>query len=499
MATTSVPELVSVNPSTLEPVGAVRRTAPEDVSRAVAAARAAQERWRAAGMAARVDALRAVARGVREHADEIADSIVAETAKPRTEAIANELYTAVDHALWLARCAPRVLGDERVRFNQLHLKTKRAWLVYEPLGAVAAITPWNIPFGIPFAIVANAVAAGNGVVLKPSELTPLTAEWVPRLFEEAGAPSGLVQVVQGEAPVGEALVGDPGIAKVFFTGSVPVGRRVAAAAGARGCPVVLELGGKDPMVVFADADLERALAGALFASFLNAGQACVSAERIYVERPVHDEFVRRLEESARALELGGEVGPLISERQREAVERLTPARRPERGGWFLEPTVVRGPLPDREIFGPVVSVEPFDGEDGAVQRANDSEFGLAASVWSRDLAKADRVARRIEAGMVWVNDFGYSFSTGQAAWGGVKSSGFGRSSSKHGLYECTQVKYLDSDRGRLRPAWWFPYDDETERALRATLDVLYGEGLERWRAAWRHRGALRHLLRRSRP
>jgi len=499
MATTAAPELVSVNPATLEPVGAVRRTDPGTLPQVVAAARAAQEQWRAAGSTARAAVLRAAARGVRSHADEIADSIVAETAKPRTEAIAGELYTAVDHALWLAKHAPRVLADERVRFNQLHLKTKKAWLVYEPLGVVAAITPWNIPFGIPFSVVANAVAAGNAVVLKPSELTPLTAEWVPRLFEEAGAPQGLVQLVQGEAPVGEALVAEPGIAKVFFTGSVAVGRRVAAAAGARGCPVVLELGGKDPLVVFADADLDRAVAGALFASFLNAGQACVSTERIYVERPAYDEFAQRLEEAARALKLGTEVGPLISERQRDTVERLSPVQRPARDGWFLEPTVVRGALPDEEIFGPVVTVEPFDGEDGAVQRANDSEFGLAASVWSRDLAKADRVARRIEAGMVWVNDFGYSFATGQASWGGVKSSGLGRTSSKHGLYECVQVKYLDSERGRLRPAWWFPYDEETERALRAALDVLYGEGLERWRAAWRNRGALRHIVKRSRP
>jgi acyl-CoA reductase-like NAD-dependent aldehyde dehydrogenase len=498
MATTDVSELVSVNPATLEAVGSVHRTDPAELPRLVAAARAAQEQWAAAGADERARVLRGAARVVRAHADEIADSIVAETAKPRTEAIANELYTAVDHAQWLAREAPRVLADEPVRFTQLHLRLKRAWLLYEPLGVVAAITPWNIPFGIPFSVVATAAAAGNGVVLKPSELTPLTAEWIPRVLEEAGAPAGLVQVVHGEASVGEALVGEPSIRKVFFTGSVGVGRKVAAAAGARGCPVVLELGGKDPMVVFADADLGRAVDGALFASFINAGQACVSAERIYVERPVYEEFARRLEERARGLAVGDEVGPLISERQRDTVERLTPARRPARDGWFLEPTVVRGALPDEEIFGPVVSVEAFDGEDDAVGRANASEFGLAASVWSRDLAKADRVARRIEAGMVWVNDFGYSFATGQASWGGVKSSGFGRTSSKHGLYECVQVKYLDSDRGLLKPAWWFPYDRATERALRAGLDVLYGEGFERLRAAWTHRRDLLQLARRSR-
>jgi succinate-semialdehyde dehydrogenase/glutarate-semialdehyde dehydrogenase len=497
MATTVSPELVSVNPATLEAVGSVRRTELAEVAAAVGAARSGHEHWRTLPLRERASVLRAVARVVRTHADAIADTIVSETAKPRTEAIANELYTAVDHALWLAHAAPKVLADERVAFTQLHLKTKKAWLVHEPLGVVAAITPWNIPFAIPFTIVATAVAAGNGVVLKPSELTPLTAAWIPRVLEEAGVPAGLVQVVQGEAAVGEALVAEPGIAKVFFTGSVTAGRRVAAAAGARGCPVVLELGGKDPMIVFADADLERAVDGAVFASFINAGQACVSTERIYVERPVHDEFARRLEERARSLVLGAEVGPLISERQRQNVERLTPARRPDREGWFLEPTVVRGALPDEEIFGPVVTVQPFDSEDEAVSRANASEFGLAASVWSRDLRKADRVARRVDAGMVWVNDFGYSFTTGQAAWGGVKGSGFGRTSSKYGLYECVQIKYLDSDRGRIKPAWWFPYDAETESALRGLLDVLYGEGIERWRAAWRNRRGLLHIARRS--
>src|SRR4051794_14755922 len=185
MATIAGPELVSVNPATHEPVGWVVRTHPAELAPLVAAARAAQEQWSRRTPGERASVLRETARVIRRHADAIADSVVAETAKPRTEAIASELYAAVDRAQWLGRHGAKVLCDERIRFSQLHLKTKRAWLLYEPLGVVAAITPWNIPFAIPFGVVATAVAAGNGVVLKPSELTPLTAEWIPRVLEEA--------------------------------------------------------------------------------------------------------------------------------------------------------------------------------------------------------------------------------------------------------------------------------------------------------------------------
>ena len=441
----------------------------------VAAARAAQEQWSRRSLAERAAVLREAVRIVRLHADGIVETVTAETGKPRTEAIANELYAAADHARWLSRNLERVLQDERLPISQLHLRTKRAWLVHEPLGVVAAITPWNVPFAIPFGVVATAVAAGNGVVLKPSEHAPQSAEWVSRVLEEAGMPRGLVQPAPSEREAGEAVVAEPGIAKVFFTGSVAVGRRVAAAAGARGCPVVLELGGRDALVVFADADVDRAVEGAAFASFVNAGQACVSAERIYVERPLYDEFRQKLEAYARTIDLA----PLVLTREHRA------------------PQVVDGPLPDDELFAPVVAIEPFDGEDDAVRKANDTRFGLGASVWTRDLHRAERVGRRLQAGMVWVNDFGYSFGAGQAPWGGTKGSGFGRTSGRHGLLECVQVKYLDRDRGRVTPGWWFPYDDRTATALRNALDVLYGEGIERARAAWRCRRDLVHLAKRS--
>lgn len=478
-----------------------------DVARAVDEASHAAAEWRTASLEHRARVLREAVRVVLRRTDEIAATVSAETGKPRTEALSHDLFPALDHAAWLARNIGKALRARRIRYSQPHLLQKKAWETYEPYGLVAVISPWNVPFAIPFTSVATAIAAGNAVVLKPSELTPASAEWVRRVLEEAGAPRGLVSIAHGEAAVGEELVAQPEVAKVFFTGSVAVGRRVAAAAGARGCPVVLELGGKDAFLVFADADLDRAVDGALFAAFTGAGQVCVSAERIYVEQPIHDEFVRRLVAGAEALRPHEDVSPLITQSQHAKVEALigdsggeilAGGRAGE--GTFFEPTVILRPdegaaIRRDEIFGPAVTVHSFETEDEAVALANESEFALGASVWTRDMRRARRVSRGVEAGMVWVNDFGYSYGAGQASWGGAKSSGFGRSLSTHGLMECVRVKLVDEDRGRLRPAWWFPYDDRTATALRNGLDVLYGD--RRVGAAWRHRRDLLHLAKRA--
>jgi len=483
------------------------RERTDELQRALVAAERAADAWGATSLDTRARVLREAVQVVLDRADDIAATVSAETGKPLTEAISHDLFPALDHCAWLARNARKVLRPRRIRYSQPHLLLKRAWEIHEPYGVVAVVSPWNVPFAIPFTSVITALAAGNAVVLKPSELTPASGEWARRVLEEAGAPAGLVSVVHGEGGVGEALVGDARVAKVFFTGSVGVGRRVAAAAGARGCPVVLELGGKDAFVVFADADLERAVDGALFAAFTGAGQVCVSAERIYVERALHDEFVRRLVEEARGLRPLADVAPLVTEGQRARLEALVDGAGGEiasggRGGdgTFYEPTVILRPASDaeiqqKEIFGPAVTVHPFDTEDEAVALANESEFALGASVWTRDLRRARRVARRIHGGMVWVNDFGYSYAAGQATWGGAKGSGFGRSLSTHGLRECTQVKLVDEDRGRLRPAWWFPYDDRTATALRNGLHVLYGR--RRVRSVWRYRSDVVHLAKRA--
>jgi acyl-CoA reductase-like NAD-dependent aldehyde dehydrogenase len=514
MAVVDRDELRVVNPATLEVVGSVRATEPAALQGAVDAARLAQARFAGATLGERRELLVRVAELVLERADEIADVIVSETAKPRVEAFTTELFPALDALVWLAKWTPKLLAPERLRYPQLHLLHKRAQLHHEPLGVVGVIAPWNFPFAIPFTQTAYAVAAGNAVVLKPSELTPLSGALVEQLFAAAGAPAGLVRAAQGDGTVGDALVHADGLDKVLFTGSAEVGRLVAAAAGARLVPVTLELGGKDPMLVLDDADLHRAVEGALWASFLNCGQVCSGVERIYVQGALYEPFVEELTRRARELRLGEDLGPLISEEQRDRVGALvddalacgarvlTGGAAPDRPGWFYAPTVLsdvpaEARIEHEETFGPVVTVARVQGDDDAVSAANGGAYGLGASVWTRDADRAQRIARRLRAGSVWHNDHAYSYASSQASWGGRGDSGFGRTHSKHGLYELTAVKFSDRDAGRVPVPWWFPYDERTTDAFRGVLGALYADGLPaRARAAWRERRALVALARR---
>jgi succinate-semialdehyde dehydrogenase/glutarate-semialdehyde dehydrogenase len=514
--------LTPINPATLEPVGAVAVTSPEALSEVVSEARAAQTRWGRTDAEERARVLRAARAVLLECTDEIAATIVAETGKPLVEAFTSELFVSLDHASWLARNAGRTLREERLRLWQPYVVQKRAMLHYDPIGVVGIVAPWNFPLGVPFTQVASAVAAGNAAVVKPSELSPLTGAWLEEIFRRAGAPSGLVRVVQGGGAVGAALVRHHGIDGIVFTGSTETGRDVAAAAGERLVPVVLELGGKDPMLVLDDADVDRAVDGALWGSFTNCGQVCSGIERVYVAAPLYQEFVAALAARAASLRIGAgdapdtDLGPLVTEAQRARVEALiadacahgarvvTGGNRPQVGlpGWFLEPTVLEGePEASRvrtdEIFGPVVTVVRFDNNDEGIRLANHSRYGLGASVWSRDRARAARVARSLAAGSVWVNDHAYSYGVCQAPWGGRGLSGYGRTHSKHGLYAMCHVKYVDADRGRLTPPWWYPYGRESLDAFRGVFGALYGDRLSaRVRAVGRHRRALAGLARR---
>jgi len=497
-ASTVIAQLESFNPATGERVGAVQITPPDQVQAVVDAAAKVQPFWAQLTLAARGRYLERTAQVLIDESDAIRDLISREQGKPRNEAFAMEILPTIDALTWIARAGRDILADEKIPMSQLFLKTKSSAFTYEPLGVIGIISPWNFPWSIPIGEVAMALMAGNGVVLKPASLTPLIGDRIVRAFERAGVPEGLVRAIHGPG-TGPALV-ESSVSKVFFTGSVEVGRGVGEACARQMKGSVLELGGKDAMIVLPDANIDHAIAGALWAGFANAGQSCSGIERVYVLREVSERFIAGLVAGARGLRVGDpmrwdtEIGPMISHEQFELVSELVddavvsgaavrcggPAEVPElEHGAFYAPTVLTGVTHEmrimrEEIFGPVLPVMVVDSEDEAVALANDSRFGLGASVWTADRPKAERIARELETGMVWINDHMFSHGACQCSWGGVKDSGLGRTHSKFGLYECVNVKLRVWEPSKIRDPWWHPYDETLGKALRQTASVLYG-------------------------
>ena len=498
-AATVTSQLQSFNPATGELLGSVATTAVEDVHSVVAAVAKVQPFWAQLTLPDRARYLERAAQVLIDEAEEIRDLIVREQGKPRNEAFSMELLPTIDALRWIGRAGTEILADEKIPMSQLFLKTKSSAFTYEPLGVIGVISPWNYPWSIPFGEVALALMAGNGVVLKPASLTPLIGERIGRAFARAGVPEGLVRVIHGPG-VGPALVRSD-VAKVFFTGSVQTGRGVGEECARRLKGSVLELGGKDPMIVLPDANLDHAIAGALWGGFANAGQTCSGIERVYVMREVAERFISGVVAGASRLRVGDpmswdtEIGPMVSVEQfslvRELVDDAVAAGAVMRcggpvfdvadglNGAFYAPTVLTDVnhsmrIMREEIFGPVVPIIVVDSEDEAVSLANDSEFGLGASVWTSDRSKGERIARELEAGMVWINDHMFSHGACQCSWGGVKESGLGRTHSKFGLYECVNIKLRVWEPSTVRDPWWHPYDETLGKALRHTATILYG-------------------------
>jgi succinate-semialdehyde dehydrogenase/glutarate-semialdehyde dehydrogenase len=487
----------AVNPSTGEPFAAVSLLDAAQAGQALSAAASAFGSWSALSFADRGRVLlRARARLVDE-AEEIARLVEREQGKPAAEAYLAELFPAAELLKHLAGHAEDLLRDDPVEAQVLLLAHKESRLVYEPLGVVLAITPWNYPFAISLSSVATALVAGNTVVLKPAPATTLVGLRIAELFHASGLPDGVLSVLAVDDAVAALLVRDRRVAKIVFTGSVATGRKVLEAAAAHLTPVVLELGGKDAAVVCRDADLDQAAQGVVWGAFFNAGQTCASVERVYVERPVAEPFLARVLEHTRRLRLGDpaaaevDVGPLTLERQRDTVHEhvadavargarvLTGGGPPPGPGWFYQPTVLTGVdhtmrIMREETFGPVLPVMVVDDLEEAIRLANDSDYGLTASAWTRDPAIAQRLQKELRAGSVTVNDCASSYGEPMAPWGGLGQSGYGRAHGLAGLREMVHVKYVSRDTSRRPLLWWFPYDRELRQLAAAALTALHG-------------------------
>src|ERR687891_873747 len=498
--------LESFNPATGELVGTVDTITPDQVESVVADVAEVQPFWGELSLDDRARYMRQAADALLADLDEIAELLTSEQGKPRVESYTMELLPTIDLLHWCAENGPEILADERIPYPRLFLKSKKSLFSYEPIGVVGVIAPWNYPWSIPFGEVAIALMAGNGVVLKPASLTPLIGERIRQTFEKAGLPEGLVRTVHGGGRIGDALV-KSSAGKIFFTGSVEVGRKVGVECAKRMKGSVLELGGKDPQVVCADANLANAVSGAVWGGFANAGQTCSGIERTYVVREVADRFIQGVVRETERLTVGDpmqwetEVGPMASAEQADLVtelvddaiangaERLTggPREVPGFSGTFIAPTVLTGVthemrIMQEEIFGPVLPIVTVESEEEALKMANDSRFGLGSSIWTKDRAKGERMARRIDSGMVWINDHSYSHGACQCSWGGVKESGLGRSHSKFGFYECVNIKLVAWEPGLTRDFWWQPYDRTLGQAVRASARLVYGRDGNRLRA-----------------
>jgi succinate-semialdehyde dehydrogenase/glutarate-semialdehyde dehydrogenase len=502
-------QLIARNPATGAVLGSVSVTAPESIDEVVGAVAKVQPLWALLRVADRARYMRRMAQAVIDDFDELLDALVREQGRPRGEIAALELLAAIDALIWIADDGGRLLGSRRVGINRSMAIAKRARIAYEPYGVVAVIGAGSAPFAQPLGQIAGALLAGNGVVFKPAGRACLAGERLARVLARAGLPEGLVRVVHGGADVGIALA-QSRVGKVLFTGSPAVGRVVARACVSREKEVTVELGGKDAMLVLADADLRRAVACALWAGCAGAGQARGSIERVYVLREVYERFLAGLVRGASSLAVGDpadprtQVGPLASARRAEHVAALVadavaqgarlhcggPVEPPGcDAGSFYAPAVLTGATHEMRLMrepldGPVLAVMAVGTIDEAIALANDSNYRLGASVWTADRYQGMRIARELQAGMVWLNDHLPGPTVSRGPWGAAGGGGLGRTLGQAGLRACAQEKLITWDPPALRGLWWGPYDQASTGAARAVAKMRSGREADRERA-WR--------------
>ena len=482
------------NPATLEKITELAIASPADVAAAIGRARKAQATWRTKTFVERATLLYRFRDLLIDEQERLADILTSESGKPRSEVYGNELFYLCDVIGFWAANAAKFLKAEKIRPHLFMFKTKKVISEYHPIGVVGIISPWNFPLVLTAGDAIPALMAGNAVVIKPSELTPLTALFAAELAQRAGLPENLLQVVIGAAETGEALIDH--VDMISFTGSVEVGRQVMRRAADRLIPVSLELGGKDPVIVLKDADLERAANACVWGALVNSGQVCTSIERVYVEEPVYQAFVDKVVEKVKVLRQGAsndevDLGSMTSEEQFKKVssqvadavahgaKALTGGgANPKFSGWYYEPTVLvdvnhEMAIATEETFGPVIPIMKVRDVEEAIRLANDSSYGLDACIFTRDKQRALQLAERLHAGSVCINDGLVNYIIPDTPMGGVKDSGFSRRHGPEGIRKYCYQKTLVIDRFGLKSDFpWFPASEKKTMQMRRLISLL---------------------------
>lgn len=490
-----------LNPANLEVVAEVQRFDADAFPDCVKAARIAGKQWAMLSPAARARALLRLRRPLIDASDSLAATISACTGKTRTDALTTEVMPSALAIGYYAKTGKSFMKPKRIHGGSVMFFNKAATLFHEPWGVVGIISPWNYPFSIPFQELLMCLACGNAVILKVATQAQPVGDAITQLVRAAALPENLVQVLHLDGAVAGPLFLSSGVDKLFFTGSVGVGKELMALASKTLTPLSLELGGNDAMIVCADANLRRAAEGAVWAGMSNCGQSCGGVQRIYVHRSVYTAFSSLLKECVSSLRQGPDrafdvdVGSLSSQRQLDTVRAqvvkaleqgalpLLSCAEPEVKGWYYPPTVLENVnhsmrIMKEEVFGPVLLCMPFDTEEEALQLANDSELGLTASVWTRNEKTAERIAAVLQAGAITVNDHLMSHGMAETPWGGYKQSALGRSHGLQGLEEASRTKVVVQDwLGHLdRNIWWYPQNKAMYDALKAALRMFFGPG-----------------------
>ncbi|MGD2295074.1 MAG: aldehyde dehydrogenase family protein [Candidatus Aminicenantes bacterium] len=487
-------KIESLNPATLQPVGEVCLASEKECRQAIQAAEKAFPIWRDVPHREKREIFKKAKEILLLRKSEAAGLVTAEKGTPYPESLSVEIQGALEALNYYARNLKKAFQPKKMKHQVILFSHKKSHFRFQPLGVTLIISPWNFPFLIPFCDILSAIASGNTVVFRPSTSTPLTGLLIGDILIQAGLPPGVVNIVNCRIPQAEEMILRAEFQTILFTGSVNSGKRITELASQNLTHVVLELGGKDPMIVLKDADLERASRGAVWAAFMNTGQSCGSVERLYVAREIADDFIESVLRHVKELKVGNpeepgvDIGPMTIHSQLKVVEEHVHdavskgaqilcggGEIKEFPGYFFPPTVLSKvnhsmKIMKEETFGPVLPIMVFSDPEEAISLANDSPFGLTASVWTKNQKMASRMAERIEAGTVTVNDHMFSFAEPGAIWGGIKQTGRGYSHGPFGLQELVNIKFTSHDfSGKRTQTWWFPYSADFPKLLEKSL------------------------------